>query len=930
MEEKKQTNKLSYSKAGKCFRGFLCMVTFCVFCASTLLTAYILSYFGEDIISGGLKDNCFETNGFQNKFYAEASNVLHNINMSEAEQETLGELAILDISEEKVYFFDEEQLHNQYYSDGSTFENMEEMKSKETLRTEEIEDIELTDFDSLKNYLENNKEKIDYVYFDQKTFIKLFKKNGMLNTNYQYSEDFDEEAYFVFECYKISRKEVEESAASYFSKYRDERIVIPVNLTSYAVYDPEQSLFYTEEDDFFGEMDTYIYDVEDILDHMQEESDYVEELESSDDTDSIYYVNMVMPLLRSENRGFYEMLQCIYDVNVDVGYMEHRLLEEQGIFYYVKIDEDTYYTNVLGDTPLEDISKETLFYHFTKAEEDKLVQNHSSGVTDVKESILTRFTEDTMQLPVGTDIYFALEAEKPNGWITPLGLRQMYGLYDWIHSYSNMVFLLTAVSFILLMIQAVWLINTTGRSYKEDKEVKLTYFDKWYTEFWLLFVVVVYSIAISCGLIFMEDMAEHFDAGVGIVCGFSVVAAFPFGFFFMLLTLSFARRIKAHTMWSGSLLCSLFRWIKSVINGETVGEKKKRKPSTLGKVCTRVWNRFKGEYYKIQGTRKLILIFVCYIVLLTGAQFGMISGPVDDFYVCLTVLVHVVMFVILLKLIRDLEKMITCVKNITEGDLDSKVGINEKASVLGDLANGINHIGDGLKSAVETSLKDERMKTELITNVSHDLKTPLTSIINYVDLLKKEEMPNADATHYVEVLDTKAQRLKQLTEDLVEAAKATSGNIELEMMPITFDELMKQALGEFEDKFETRNLTIIANYPEKPAVVMADGRRLFRIIENVLQNIYKYAMEGTRVYADLTKEEEVVTFTLKNVSSAPLNISAEELMERFTRGDSSRTTEGSGLGLSIAKDLTRLQNGEFEIQLDGDLFKVIIRFPEYK
>ena len=165
---------------------------------------------------------------------------------------------------------------------------------------------------------------------------------------------------------------------------------------------------------------------------------------------------------------------------------------------------------------------------------------------------------------------------------------------------------------------------------------------------------------------------------------------------------------------------------------------------------------------------------------------------------------------------------------------------------------------------------------------------------------------------------------------MVEASKASTGNLAVNLLPCDVGVLLAQTLGEFEDKFEKRNLTIIANYLEKPAVVMADGRRLFRIIENVLQNIYKYAMEGTRVYADLTREGDKIVFTLKNVSAAPLNISPDELMERFTRGDSSRTTEGSGLGLSIAKDLTRLQNGEFEIQLDGDLFKVIIRFPEHK
>ena len=184
-----------------------------------------------------------------------------------------------------------------------------------------------------------------------------------------------------------------------------------------------------------------------------------------------------------------------------------------------------------------------------------------------------------------------------------------------------------------------------------------------------------------------------------------------------------------------------------------------------------------------------------------------------------------------------------------------------------------------------------------------------------------------EARHYVEVLDKKALRLKQLTEDLVEAAKANSGNLELDMMKINLNELMSQAIGEFEEKFEKKGLIIVANYPEETMHIMADGRRLYRVLENVFQNVCNYAMPKTRVYADLTSQNGKVVFTVKNVSEAPLNISPDELMGRFTRGDESRTTEGSGLGLSIARDLTNLQGGTFDIVLDGDLFKVIITFP---
>ena len=292
-------------------------------------------------------------------------------------------------------------------------------------------------------------------------------------------------------------------------------------------------------------------------------------------------------------------------------------------------------------------------------------------------------------------------------------------------------------------------------------------------------------------------------------------------------------------------------------------------------------------------------------------------------------LIQIIAGVVVFGISRDVRIVAEGVAEISSGNLDYKCEIRRKASPLKGLGEGVNHIGDGLKAAVETSLRDERMKTELITNVSHDLKTPLTSIINYINLLKTEKMPTEEAEHYVEVLDGKAQRLRQLTEDLIEAAKANTGNIELERMPLAFDELMKQAIGEFEDKFVTRNLTVIADYPEEAAVILADGRRMFRILENILQNAYKYALEGTRLYAQLSKEQGNVVFVLKNISAAQLNISVDELMERFTRGDSARTTEGSGLGLSIANDLTTLQGGSFEILLDGDLFKVVITFPEH-
>ena len=223
-------------------------------------------------------------------------------------------------------------------------------------------------------------------------------------------------------------------------------------------------------------------------------------------------------------------------------------------------------------------------------------------------------------------------------------------------------------------------------------------------------------------------------------------------------------------------------------------------------------------------------------------------------------------------------------------------------------------------------MKNERMKTELITNVSHDIKTPLTSIINYIDLLKREHPTDPKICGYLDILEEKAQRLKNLTEDVVEASKASTGNISLEMADLNFVELVHQVIGEFEEKFREKNLTLMVHFEDEEAIICADGRRLWRVLENVFGNVAKYAMENTRVYAEMKVEKPAVTFSLKNISAQPLNISADELTERFIRGDVSRNTEGSGLGLSIAKSLTELQGGEFRLYLDGDLFKVTIVF----
>ena len=272
------------------------------------------------------------------------------------------------------------------------------------------------------------------------------------------------------------------------------------------------------------------------------------------------------------------------------------------------------------------------------------------------------------------------------------------------------------------------------------------------------------------------------------------------------------------------------------------------------------------------------------------------------------------------------DRIMDGLKKISDGELQYKIKTDTLTGKQKVMAEYINNIGSGLDAAVENSLKKERMQTELITNVSHDLKTPLTSIINYVDLMKRENPTDPKIQEYLRILDEKSQRLKVLTEDVVEASKASTGNIKLEMNDIDFVEMVQQVIGEFEEKFQEKNLTMMVHFTDEPSIIYADGQRMWRVLENVFGNVVKYAMEGTRVYAEISNRNKKVTFSLKNISAQPLNISADELTERFIRGDVARNTEGSGLGLSIAKSLTELQGGEFKLYLDGDLFKVMITF----
>lgn len=323
----------------------------------------------------------------------------------------------------------------------------------------------------------------------------------------------------------------------------------------------------------------------------------------------------------------------------------------------------------------------------------------------------------------------------------------------------------------------------------------------------------------------------------------------------------------------------------------------------------------------IAGIAIVLELFFC------ALAFG--YGYYDGLAVLAAIVYNVALFLALCFGAWQMKSLKAAGERMAKGNIDEKVDTKHMYWEFKRHAENLNSIGDGMAAAVEQRMKSERLKTELITNVSHDIKTPLTSIVNYVDLLQKPHTPEQES-EYLEVLDRQSKRLKKLTEDLVEASKASTGNMNVNLERTNTREIIEQSLAEYGRRMEQGNLTVIVNIPDEAPRAMADGRLLWRVLDNLFNNVCKYALAGTRVYIDAGIEGNEAVISVKNISRDPLNVSADELMERFVRGDSSRHTEGSGLGLNIVQSLITLMHGKFSLSVDGDLFKAEIRLPEAK
>ena len=377
------------------------------------------------------------------------------------------------------------------------------------------------------------------------------------------------------------------------------------------------------------------------------------------------------------------------------------------------------------------------------------------------------------------------------------------------------------------------------------------------------------------------------------------------------LLMSIAVRFKLGKWWQNSLVYYAWSWVKRLLGW--------------------AWRMVKGAVALICKIPMVSKTMMAYgVITLVEFLMILIFTWEPGAYLLVWILYRIALLPAVVYVALVLRKLQNGAKAIAEGDMNYQINTELMLPEFKRHAQNLNKIREGMTVAVEQKLKSERMKTELITNVSHDIKTPLTSIINYSDLIGKEPCDNPQILEYAQVLHRQSDRLKRLIEDLVEASKASTGNLEVHLTPCEVGVMISQTIGEYEQRLQASQLTLVVNEPDKPIQIMADGRRLWRVFDNLMNNICKYSQPGTRVYLTLEEGQEDAVIIFRNTSRDPLNLSPDELMERFVRGDSARNSEGNGLGLSIARSLTELQKGTMSISIDADLFKVILRFPKIK
>ncbi len=465
----------------------------------------------------------------------------------------------------------------------------------------------------------------------------------------------------------------------------------------------------------------------------------------------------------------------------------------------------------------------------------------------------------------------------------------------------------------LLLVCIFYLIVITGKR-KSSKEIHLYRTDKVFPE---IRIAVDGGLGFLCGCGIYYFLEVYIDSAMKNFIGLCMLVLIILFFLICLdLLLYLARHIKNRSLlknifivWCIRRLMKYGTKIKDFINGRILYTKELKKTVLI---------------------RTAIMIGINIIVTGFGIIFIADDEPIGLILVGLLFLFDLYILYRGLRFTGGVDKLFTVIKEMHEGNTDIHIEKNALPDYLYLPAENLQCLSEGIKAAVDEAVRQEKTKTELITNVSHDLKTPLTSIINYVDLMKKCDITDETALSYLQVLSEKSDRLKVLIEDLVEASKASAGALSVEYVCVSCKELISQLMGEFEDSFEAKNLDIIVNLPENDLNIRADSKHIYRVMENLFVNVRKYALENTRVYITVTERANKGIINIKNISAAPLNISADELKERFVRGEQSRTTEGNGLGLSIAENLCTLQNGSLGIEISGDLFSITVEMEKFR
>ena len=467
-------------------------------------------------------------------------------------------------------------------------------------------------------------------------------------------------------------------------------------------------------------------------------------------------------------------------------------------------------------------------------------------------------------------------------------------LLNFVYSMSYTALVTMFVSFIIGAAAFVFLMCAAGHRNGTD-EIVTTVWDHLWLDVFAVGAVLAEVFVFYVAAIFLINVDVAYLPFILFV---TAVATLCMGWLLLLFLLSFSVRVKLGKWWRHTLCYQLFR--------------------KIGQFARMIWENI-GFLWKV------ILVM---LVLAFFEGIGVLMFFNSDIALLLWLLEKLVLYPLVLWYCVQLNQLKNGTEKIAGGEPGYQISTKRMTGIFKEQGEQINHISDGMTHAIEERMKSERFKTELITNVSHDIKTPLTSIINYVDLLEKEDLHNETAQEYLEVLERQSSRLKKLIEDLIEASKASTGNLPVHLERLEAGIFMTQTVGEFEEKTKAAGLDLVIEKPETPVYIMADSRHFWRVIDNLMNNICKYAQSGTRVYINLEVKEAQVSITFRNTSKYPLNISSDELMERFVRGDASRNTEGSGLGLSIANSLMDLMGGTFRLYVDGDLFKVVLGFAE--